>query len=265
MTTLASATLELARKITDVVTSTATEGSATTLLDTARTEVDDYFTGGTIWFLSGNNAGKSAKISDWDLATKTFTFVTPGAACAAADRYAVIPVDYPRHILIDAINTALAEIGPLHTRNTALVTVKDQYEYTLPAGVYNILRVEIQYTTDTDSDFVPNYNWEEMHSEGKLKFDTGYAPDVDDLVIRLTYQLTQHTELTSDTGAIANQLPLERIVWPAAVHALRWRAGVTHDDEGWITRRLNEALAQAERVRSIPIPRMHKDTHMSRW
>jgi len=83
MTTLASATLELARLVTDVITGVATGGSGTTLLDTARTEVDDYLTNGTIWFLSGNNAGKSALISDWDLATKTFTFVTPGAACAA--------------------------------------------------------------------------------------------------------------------------------------------------------------------------------------
>ena len=265
MTTLASATLSLAKLVTDVVSGTATGGSATTLLDTARTEVDDYFTGGTIWFLSGNNAGKSAKITGWVLTTKTFTFVTPDAACAAADRYSVIPPDYPRHQLIQAINQALEEIGPLPARNTTLVSVAEQEEYTLPAGVYGVLRVEVQYSTDTDSEFIRNYNWEEMVSEGKLKFDPGYEPDEDDLVIRLTYQLTQYTELTSDTGAIASQLPVERIVWPAAVHALRWRAGITHDDEGWITRRLNEALARAEQVKSIPIPRIQKDAHMSRW
>lgn len=265
MTTLASATLELAKLVTDVISGTATGGGATTLLDTARTEVDDYLTNGTIWFLSGNNAGKSALISDWDLATKTFTFVTPGAACAAADRYAVIPRDYPRHQLRQAINQAMQEIGPLPTRNVALATVANQLEYTLPTSVYNILRVEVQESTTTDSDFYPNYHWEEMHTEGKIKFDPGYAPSETGMVIRLTYQTKQYTELTGDTSAISDHILVEQVVWPAAVHVLRWRAGQTHSDEPWITSRLNEALAQAEQAKRIPIPRVNKDPHMGMW
>jgi len=265
MTTLASATLELAKLVTDVISGVATGGSGTTLLDTARTEVDDYLTNGTIWFLSGNNAGKTAIITDWDLATKTFTFVTPGAACAAADRYAVIPRDYPRHQLRQAINLALQEIGPLPARNLALTTVADQLEYTLPTGVYNVKKVEVQESTDTDSDFYPNYHWEEMASEGKLKFDPGYAPGETGNVIRLTYQTKQYTELTSDTSTISDHIEVERVVWPAAVHALRWRSGQTHNDEPWLTSRLNEALAQAEQAKRIPIPRVPKDPHLGMW
>lgn len=265
MTTLASATLELARLVTDVISGTATGGNATTLIDTARTEVDDYLTNGTIWFLSGLNAGKTAIITDWDLATKTFTFVTPGAACAAADRYSVIPRDYPRHQLRQAINMALQEIGPLPTRNTALVTVKDQLEYTLPAGIYNILRVEVQESTDTDSDYYPNYHWDEMASEGKLKFDPGYAPSETGMVIRLTYKLRQYTELTTDIATIPDHIEVARVIWSAAVHALRWRSGQTHSDEPWITSKLNEALAQAEQAKRIPIPRVPKDPHLGMW
>ena len=266
MTTLASATLELARLVTDVITGVATGGSGTTLLDTARTEVDDYLTNGTIWFLSGNNAGKSALISDWDLATKTFTFVTPGAACAAGDRYSVIPRDYPRHQLRQAINQAIQEIGPLPARNTTLTTVAEQHEYTLPAGVYNLLRVELQESTSTDAEWIPNYHWEELASEGKLKFDRGFAPCETGISIRLTYQTLQHTELTTDIATIPDYILIERVVWPAAVHALRWRAGQTHSDEPWITGRLNEALTKAEIVKnSIPIPRVPKDPHLSGW
>jgi len=265
MTTLASATLELAKLVTDVISGTATGGSGTTLVDTARTEVNDYLTNGTIWFLSGLNSGKSALITTWDLTTKTFTFVTPGAACAATDRYSVIPRDYPRYQLRQAINQAIQEIGPLPTRNTALTTVANQLEYTLPAGVYHLLRVEVQESTTTDSDFYPNYHWEEMASEGKLKFDPGYAPSETGMVIRLIYQAKQYTELTTDIGTIPDHILVERVVWPAAVHALRWRSGQTHSDEPWITGRLNEALTKAEIVKSLPIPRIPKDPHLSGW
>ena len=85
MATLADATRALAEKVQYAAEGTATGGSATTLIDTARIEPDDQFTNGTIWLLSGNNIGKSAIISGWVLSTHTFTFATLTLLCAAGD------------------------------------------------------------------------------------------------------------------------------------------------------------------------------------
>jgi hypothetical protein len=131
--------------------------------------------------------------------------------------------------------------------------------------VYNILRVELQETTSTDAEYIPNYHWDEMASEGKLKFDPSYAPSETGMTIRITYKSLQYTELTTDIGVIPDHILVERVVWPAAVHVLRWRSGQTHSDEPWITGRLNEALTKAEIVKSLPIPRIPKDPHLSGW
>lgn len=89
MTTLFTATLELSKILQNTVESVATGGSTTTLEDSARGEYADYFDGGTIWFISGNNASKSAVIADW--ITTKFTFATQAGACAAGNKYAASP------------------------------------------------------------------------------------------------------------------------------------------------------------------------------
>lgn len=71
-------------------TSTATGGSTTTLVDTARTEVDDYWNLGMILMTSGDNAGRSRGILNWDNATKTFLLdVEFDNAIQAGDTYVV--------------------------------------------------------------------------------------------------------------------------------------------------------------------------------
>ena len=63
MTTLADATLAVARLCSEVVDGVATGGSATTLIDTLVTHPNDFWNQGTIWLRSGNNIGKSAVIT----------------------------------------------------------------------------------------------------------------------------------------------------------------------------------------------------------
>jgi hypothetical protein len=111
MTTLAAAILSCAKALGDVIGGTATGGSGTTLVDTGHSEPADYLTGGTIWFLTGNNAGKSAVITTWDPATHTFTFLTPGAACAAGNLYAACGPDYPRYLLVQSVADAYGVLG----------------------------------------------------------------------------------------------------------------------------------------------------------
>jgi hypothetical protein len=263
MATLASATLDTAKLITRVRIGTATGGSTTTLVDTARTEPADHWNEGVIWFLSGNNSGKSARITDY-ASGGTFTFATQSGACAAGDRYAAIPGDYPQDVLRWAVNQALKLDFPgPPAENVTLTTTADQEDYTLPSGVYNLLRVEIATNTEAPYEYAVHHHWKEM--SGELRFDTGMAPADDDLIVRLIYSVPP-AELTTDTTAIDDRIHPEALAWSAAVHALRYRVELTEEDKPHVVRKLNEALAMAGAMRSrYPIPEVKRDAHFAAW
>ncbi len=75
-----------------VVSATTSLGLATTLVDTARTESNDYWNNMTVLILGGAYKGQSRRISDFDLATNTIT-VSPAfnGAIASGVRYAILP------------------------------------------------------------------------------------------------------------------------------------------------------------------------------
>lgn len=268
MTTFAEATLELAKLLMQVGQGTATGGNGTTLVDTARAEPNAWFTGGTIWFITGNNAGKSAKITTWDLATKTFTFVTPGAACALGDRYFAAPIDYPREQLWQAINQAYTTLYKVPTAYTlaTFVTVANQESYALPTGasaVFDVLRVEIAYNTDSPYEWVKQYNWHEL--AGRIYFSQGYIPDVSDKPIRLWYA-DYPAELDGDADTIHDLIHIDLLKWKAAENALRWKLPNAGEKQALVRDLLNEALANAERMeRASSKPRMMRDPHYSNW
>ncbi len=78
--------------IQSVVSATTSLGLATTLIDTARTEGDDYWNNMTVLILGGEYKGQSRRISDFDAATDTIT-VSPAfnGAIASGVRYAILP------------------------------------------------------------------------------------------------------------------------------------------------------------------------------
>jgi len=264
MTTLYDATLELAKIITDVIEGTATGGSGTTLVDTGRLEPDEHFNSGVIWFRSGNNEDKSAKISDYDLTTHTFTFVTPGAACAADDLYSVATADYPRYVLMQMINTALADLGDLEAYDVSLVTVSGQESYDLPSGVRNILGVEVATSTTTPYNYKPHFNWREI--DGDLFLDDGQEFYTDDYIIRLRYTAA-HAALTTDAGEINAAVPIGLLKWAAAVHAIEWRMKKARADAPQLGADLaiaREKLALAKH--DHPMERQNRrDPHYSNW
>jgi len=64
---------KLATSAGAMVTSTATGGSVTTLIDTSLTAANDTYNGRIVMFLTGTLAGRVASITDYDLATTTLT------------------------------------------------------------------------------------------------------------------------------------------------------------------------------------------------
>jgi hypothetical protein len=260
MTTLYNATLELSKILQNTPESLATGGSLTTLLDTARLEVADYFDKGTIWFMSGNNAGKSAVIDAWS--GQTFTFSTQALACAAANRYAAASAEFPRWLLIQKINEAYRKLAEV-SENKTLTTVADQEEYTLPSGVYNVKRVDIATYTSTPYYWGRHMRWTER--DGKLVFDHDHAPAESGYLIRLLYQIAP-AELTGDTGTISDTINIDRLIWNAAVEALRWKLAMIGSDRPEEMRRYQESLANAMLMTShYPIENINKDPHLATW
>ena len=71
----------------EVTDQTTDSGTTTTLVDSARTEVDDYWIGATLRVFTGNNKGAVRKITDFVAATDTLTFDALPNTMAAGDKY----------------------------------------------------------------------------------------------------------------------------------------------------------------------------------
>jgi hypothetical protein len=257
---LFDALYDLAFVLQDFVRSTATDGSISTLVDTvARSEGDDHFDNGTLFIRSGNLADLALVISAWNGTTKTFTFATQGTAVAAGDIYAAIPKDLPKGLMVESINQALIDIGPLPKTDITLDTVSAQEEYALPSGVEDVKRVEIAHNLVAPFNYVPNYNWRER--EKKLVFDTDFEPKTTGYTIRLSYN-DPHVEVSSDGAYIDDLIHRELLRWTAAVFALRW--GMMRVPEKY-TARLNEAILNQQKWEHKRLKKFRRDPKFSRW
>ncbi len=263
MTTLAQALLQTAYCLKSLRNSLATGGSTTTLIDSLMVEPDQFFNNGTLFFLSGVLIGKSVVITDWDETTKTFLFATQTNAVAAGVRYAVAESRYPREAMVQAINQALGELGPLLQRNEALLTVVDQAEYTLPAGVSDVKRV--QFANETTAPYqweAPHHWW--MEWNGKLIFDESHLPDENDLLIRVWYE-AKHADVYLDADVISDAIHINRLAWTAAWLAALNRTGLAENSEP----HAKEVAGIANQMRIMqarhPIYSMPRDPRWAEW
>lgn len=263
--TLASTMLHTAQCLKGIRHSLTTGGgSVTTLVDALMNEPDDHFNGGTIFFLSGTLAGKTAVVTDYDNTTKTFTFTTQTAAPGSGIRYAVMDATYSREDLSSAVNRALSELSPIPVvlDDAAFVTVADQEKYQLPTGVSNVRKVFIAANDAEPYGWVENRDW--FENEGYLYFDV-IAPSVADKQIRLYYE-GAHTALTTDAGVVSGALHPDLVAWTAAYLASLIRSGLAENSEPHTKEIVGLALQQANRFRAMyPVRHFRKTARMSGW
>lgn len=220
MTTLADCTLQLAKNLEIVTESVATGGSALTLIDAAISEPNDYFTGGTIWISSGNNAGKCAKINSYVGLTGTFNFNTMTLVNAAGDRYAAAPPDFPLWLLRQKVNLGVKNMGRVLTYDTSMgSTVTGQLSYTLPVTIRNIKGFEVAVNQVAPLQYASYFEFGE-EINGAFVFQPGGEPP-GGYGIRLIYK-PETALLVADTDVLNLYYDLERLGWEAAVEALRW-------------------------------------------
>ena len=278
--TLASATRAVAKLLPHphiYVEGAATGSGAvgkTTLVDSAAWFVspttlppDDYFNGGTIWFIDAvtgtSNDGDTAIITDYTSSTGTYTFAAIDAQTLTGDTYAACPRFYPRFILRQAVNHALSEVGGEDLQNTSLTSVANQMTYDLPAGVYNVQRVEVATSTATPYDYITLNHWREINDD--ISFDEHHQLTTAGFTIRLTYRVP-FADLTTDAGALPDLVDMNWIKWAGAAYCLRWRYSVETDEE--IRNRLVEALTNAEKMADRFRPKMQqmqRDWPHSAW
>ena len=248
MTNLFDITLDLAMILGSVYEGTATAAdTSTTLIDTNHPQKEDYYNGGTLWFLDGDLANKSARITDYDEANKKYTFeeIDAGKSPADGDRYAVLNAGFPRWLLIQAVNVALSEMGEVGDIDETLTTTASQAEYNLPTGIRNIKRVWVAGQTSEPYCWDKSWVWEEYGD--KLVFDDTHVPGSTGYPIRLFYNAA-HAALTDDAGAVNGAIPLDWLKWEAAAYALKEMYGDSPSEPA-VADMFNQALQEQARLR----------------
>jgi hypothetical protein len=166
--------------------------------------------------------------------------------------------------LRQAVNAALQNLGPAPDKDTSLVSVAYQQVYDLPAGVYNVRRVEVRESESEPYNPQLHLNWDERN--GKLLFDPWHEPKQSGCTIELTYQPNTVTEPDEDADTISDYIHPDLLKWTAAVHALEWRLRRVEGDDPTVPVLLNRAISQAEIMKQAhPIPKMERDPHLARW
>lgn len=228
--TLFDAVLAVARKLSSIRSGTVDSGTTTTIVDTIRAEVEDFWKNGTA--LITKDTGGVAPESEWSRisafakATGTVTMDALTAAVAAGDKYALVVPRYPLHALIDAFNAELTGTQ-FPEVDTSLTTITSVTEYTLPSGVFkhNLRQVWVQTNDDSaDNQWFKLRNWSVQVATTGSAHKLIILSAVDDgYTIKLVY-VKYHDALIDPTDEINDLIPLELLLPGACIQAITNRS-----------------------------------------
>jgi hypothetical protein len=263
MTTAYELLLETAKLLTYVRQSTATAvGGATTTVDSTRNERDDAWIDGIIWKPA---ASECRRITDWVQSTHTFTHAALTAGVGSGNAYYVSDKEFPKDVLVMAVNAALSEIELPTFDDTSLTTVANQESYTLPAACDRLCTLEIAVGSVAPYQYAACHTWYQLGD--KIYFNAGREPDLTGYKMRLGYNarptLLDPVSATLDATTIDDRIPPERLKWMAAVHALRQKVKRTEGAKSIHAQSIAEASAQVELMkRKHPVPILQKQARL---
>jgi hypothetical protein len=243
--TLADVMLDVAKLLGGLRSGKATGGSTTTLVDTTRDEDAEYWTGGTLWIMSGTQIGSCVRIASYVDNTMTFSALS-GAIVAGVEYYA-LPKEFTLDAIRNAIQASMGEVGEYLAIDESLTTDTDDEVYTLPSGVYNIYRVEIASSDDNPYNYQTNYYWKEVN--GYLNFMPSKKPGTDGYKIRLWYK-KQHASVFDPSDDIDTAIDRNWLKWAAVVHVLRNSIAVKGKDKAISIDLLNQAITKEAEYRN---------------
>jgi hypothetical protein len=224
MTTYFEAQLALSRILQDTWESVATGGSTTTVTDTLLNYPSGYFSDQPRGTLFLDLTVKATKIITVH-ATTTLTFSpAQGAVIAAGNVYAAAPGIFPKHILEQSIKVALQRIGKVpKTKDVTMVVNQQEWDNTDDV-IFDeeVIGVEFAGNAASPYGWTPNYNWYQVQKTIRtLIFEDHALPPTTNLM-RVFY-LGDHAAMATLATGVSSYINLDRLVWTAAVHALRWR------------------------------------------
>jgi hypothetical protein len=261
-------TINVAVNLSD---SASTVGDKIRIALAADEDVNEFFivsgTGANV-VLTARKAADNDTTMNISIANGTCTGLTAAptstntTAGVAGPRYAVAENDTPRDVLFQAVNESLRKLASYYSEDTTLTTVANQLEYTLPAGVNDVLQVWIATETTAPYNEYRHTHWDLI--PGKIRFAPTHAPAWDGYRIRLVYR-GAHTDLSNDTDTLPFGIDEEALFWMAVNHVADVGLRTHHKDEkhNWADYK-NEALEMLRRTR----PRqqtIQRDPRHSDW
>jgi len=264
--TLGQITHMVARELQILSDGIATGGTTSQIADTnLRTEANDYWNKGCAWIWY--DAGGAGAAPEYEFSVISDFATTGGiislrnsltAAVAAGDKYSVckkIADTTWLDMIIQKVNQALIELGPIPQADTTTLTIAaNQTEYSLPITAnMDIRRVSLQQTIDADDNA-----WQEIFNWYKIPATPGNSAtlvlpwqEYAGYDLMLEY-LDYHPEMQVATDVMSDHVPVERVVYPAALECARWRKEMT----GWnrwddLIGRLELKTGQAELRRPV--------------
>lgn len=234
MTTLAEVGLQIARMLGEVMDGASTGGSSSGLIDTVNlTQTAGYWDGGTLWILSGTHSGKMVPVLSFS--GNKLTIDDLGSTISGAT-YAVARGHFPLRILKMGVNSALAETQRVDLDTS--VSVSDEDSVTLPAGIGEVVGVEI----DEDGDISINTHYEVI--DGVLYLGSDQSG-----TLRIQH-LTSYSALSTYSSVVPAEINLEWLRWAALVHILRWGMRALQSDPIFdVNEFMNEAYKRVDRLK----------------
>jgi hypothetical protein len=252
----------------DTVVSAATSlGTTTTLIDTAHKQPDDWWNGGVILILTGDNAGQVRYITDWVQSTSTFTLDRAlSAAVASGVQYEIHRLSHP-YDKNNAANEAIRAAALRWARrieDTTLTFATNTFTYSLDSLTVEMdtnLGIDyVMYDTGATGTGVPYalYDDDAWTIRTSASTHTLQVQDVprNGATMRLVYRV-RPSQLQSDSDLL---LPQDEsfynyVVSKATAILFRQRAGVDPSSD-W-SEKAERMEAMAEGFFNLDKPQSH--------
>lgn len=201
---------------------TSTAASASTITDSGIGLIVDAVKDGTIWLRESDQLVTRRILSLSAQGVVTWTPSIDNDPPAGAELYMIFGKEYPLHVLRDAVNRALQNIGEFAAYGTFNSTgLQEDYDIaTLVPTANRIMSVEKSAYTDPSTADNPawmlHFGWIQLGDT--LRFLTD--PPIYDgkLNMRIGWN-TPHAELTADSDTIRREVSPVRLKWEAVAEA----------------------------------------------
>ena len=186
MATLFDATLDLARCARGVRRHkiSAISNNGHTMTSPTMEMKSGEYVGGSLWVMTGDNAGKFSVISR--ASNQSLTIADSDISVAVGDVVMICPwIDFDLQDLIEAINSVLYRY-PIQAVDKSLIWNTDQLVYDIPDGVSDIRRIQIENSSGNGT-FTISHVWTE-DADGKIRFHSAKSQYMDGGEMQIVYR-----------------------------------------------------------------------------